>query len=115
MSKHPVAHEDLIAIEVAHDAGPHAVQVQALQLPLGATLEAAVLASGTLSALDDAVRALWVPAIWGRAQPWDRLLRDGDRVELTRPLQVDPKEARRQRYRRDGLPRQARKPAPPAG
>ena len=41
--------------------------------------------------------------IWGRAAALDARLRDGDRVELTRGLLVDPKEARRQRYRRDGV------------
>ena len=38
--------------------------------------------------------------VWGRVQPLDALLRDGDRVELYRPLSVDPKEARRLRYKR---------------
>jgi putative ubiquitin-RnfH superfamily antitoxin RatB of RatAB toxin-antitoxin module len=33
-------------------------------------------------------------------RPLDTLLRDGDRVELYRPLRVDPKEARRLRYKR---------------
>jgi putative ubiquitin-RnfH superfamily antitoxin RatB of RatAB toxin-antitoxin module len=35
-------------------------------------------------------------------------LHAGDRVELTRDLLVDPKEARRQRYRRDGVRGKAR-------
>jgi uncharacterized protein len=43
--------------------------------------------------------------IWGKTAALDTQLRDGDRVELTRGLRVDPKEARRQRYRRDGLRR----------
>jgi putative ubiquitin-RnfH superfamily antitoxin RatB of RatAB toxin-antitoxin module len=38
----------------------------------------------------------------------DTPLHDGDRVELTRGLLVDPKEARRQRYRRDGVRGKAR-------
>jgi putative ubiquitin-RnfH superfamily antitoxin RatB of RatAB toxin-antitoxin module len=33
--------------------------------------------------------------------PGDTALHDHDRVELTRPLTVDPKEARRLRYQRD--------------
>jgi putative ubiquitin-RnfH superfamily antitoxin RatB of RatAB toxin-antitoxin module len=35
--------------------------------------------------------------IWSRPAPRDRVLRDGDRVELYRPLRIDPKEARRRR------------------
>jgi putative ubiquitin-RnfH superfamily antitoxin RatB of RatAB toxin-antitoxin module len=37
--------------------------------------------------------------------PGSTPLRPGDRVELYRPLTVDPKEARRLRYRRDGVKR----------
>ena len=40
--------------------------------------------------------------IWGRARPLDTPLRERDRVEVYRPLQVDPKEARRLRYRKQG-------------
>lgn len=35
--------------------------------------------------------------IYGRLVRLDRLLRDGDRVEIYRPLLVDPKQARRLR------------------
>ncbi len=38
-------------------------------------------------------------AVWGRAVNAGSALRDRDRVELLRPLQVDPKESRRLRYR----------------
>jgi putative ubiquitin-RnfH superfamily antitoxin RatB of RatAB toxin-antitoxin module len=43
-------------------------------------------------------------------------LRDGDRVELVRPLIVDPKEARRVRFRAQGdkLPRHIGRPKPKA-
>lgn len=37
--------------------------------------------------------------IFGRIALLDRLLEDGDRVEIYRPLAVDPKEARRSRAR----------------
>jgi putative ubiquitin-RnfH superfamily antitoxin RatB of RatAB toxin-antitoxin module len=92
-------------VEVVYAAAPHDVRVVALRLEAGALLADAVRASGLLSGLSpervDALQA----GIWGRAAALDTRLRDGDRVELTRGLQVDPKEARRQRYRRDGLPR----------
>jgi len=38
--------------------------------------------------------------IWGRAASPDAGLRDGDRVELYRPLAADPQEARRLRARK---------------
>lgn len=40
--------------------------------------------------------------VWGRLRPLDTPLRDRDRIEVYRPLTVDPKEARRQRYRDRG-------------
>ena len=36
--------------------------------------------------------------VWGKLRALDETLRDRDRVEIYRPLRVDPKEARRQRY-----------------
>jgi putative ubiquitin-RnfH superfamily antitoxin RatB of RatAB toxin-antitoxin module len=33
--------------------------------------------------------------IWGHEVDRDRVLKDGDRVEIYRPLELDPKEARR--------------------
>ena len=41
-------------------------------------------------------------AIWGRKVGLQEPLRDGDRVEVLRPLQVDPKIARRERFRKQG-------------
>lgn len=37
--------------------------------------------------------------VWGKRLPLDGPLHDGDRVEIYRPLIIDPKEARRQRAR----------------
>lgn len=40
--------------------------------------------------------------VWGRVRPLTTLLRERDRIEVYRELTVDPKEARRQRYRAKG-------------
>jgi putative ubiquitin-RnfH superfamily antitoxin RatB of RatAB toxin-antitoxin module len=40
--------------------------------------------------------------VWGRRCATEQAVRDGDRVELYRPLQVDPKIARRERFRKQG-------------
>jgi putative ubiquitin-RnfH superfamily antitoxin RatB of RatAB toxin-antitoxin module len=42
------------------------------------------------------------PGLWGRKAEWSTRLREGDRVELYRPLRVDPKAARRERFGRQG-------------
>ena len=38
--------------------------------------------------------------VWGKVRSPDQLLRDGDRVELYRALQADPKDARRANAKR---------------
>ncbi len=45
----------------------------------------------------------WSVSIWGRKVSGDTLLRDGDRVEWLRPLTVDPKVARRERFKGQGI------------
>lgn len=90
-------------IEVIHCPGPRECHVWPLDLPQGARIADAL----------DAVRAQWTvgqalwghdvsTGIWGRRQAPDTLLREGDRVEVYRPLRVDPKVARRERFSRQG-------------
>jgi len=89
----------LLRIEVAYSPGPGQVDIVPLQLPAGSRLAEAVQASGLCErhALDATQLRT---GLWGRPQPADALLRDLDRVEIYRPLKVDPKEARRLRYQR---------------
>jgi len=46
--------------------------------------------------------SLWRSAVWGKAVQTDTPLVQGDRLELLRPLLVDPKEARRLRFNQQG-------------
>ncbi|HET7867123.1 MAG TPA: RnfH family protein [Burkholderiaceae bacterium] len=84
-------------VEVAWSPAPREVQLVALQLPAGATVRDALLASRLQ--LDWSVHAI---GIWGQPANLEDPLRDGDRVEVYRALRVDPKEARRLRYRAQG-------------
>nr|WP_251044518.1 MULTISPECIES: RnfH family protein [unclassified Lysobacter] len=63
-----------------------------MELGEGATLAEAVAAAGFQ---DDAQIAGY--AVFGVRAAADTRLRDGDRVELLRALQIDPKDARRRR------------------
>lgn len=92
-------------IEVTLSCSPAAREVfeQVLQLAPGTTLVDAVQASGLASRFPDLDwRHAMTPGIWGRAAEWDQALKDGDRIELCRPLKVDPKVARRERFQRQG-------------
>jgi uncharacterized protein len=96
-----------IAVEVVYCPAPHQIDLTPLCLGAGATVADALLASGVLQrhGLDLAGLSL---GVWGRLCAPEQPLRARDRVEIYRPLQVDPKEARRQRYK--GKAR--RQPAP---
>lgn len=86
-------------IEVVYCAQPGRSDRVSLQLPEGASVLDAVAASG-LCQRHALAEGSFLVGIWGRVQPLQTPLRDLDRVELYRPLQVDPKEARRLRYKR---------------
>ena len=64
-----------------------------VELPAGSTIADAVGLSGVIAhyGLDPAMHGF---AIFGRRATAETLLADGDRVELTRPLEADPKTAR---------------------
>jgi uncharacterized protein len=68
-----------------------------LQLAPGATLRDAVLRSGLLERHPEIDLAAHKLGIFGTPAGPDRSLCDGDRVEIYRPLVMDPKEARRRR------------------
>ncbi len=107
-----VAAAGLMAVEVAWSAAPGQVLLQPLQLPTGSTALAALRSSGVAAQLDASGLDGLCLALWGRAIPPETVLREGDRLELLRPLQVDPKEARRLRYRRDGIRPRRKLPKP---
>jgi uncharacterized protein len=62
------------------------------ELPAGSTAAEAVAASG----LAEAARSGRV-GIYGKVVPAGTIVRDGDRVEIYRPLAADPKDLRRAR------------------
>ena len=88
-----------VHIEVSFCPGPGVADVVALELPAGAVLSDAVRASGLLQRHGLALEGLRV-GIWCKPREPDTPLRERDRVEIYRPLTVDPKEARRLRYKR---------------
>lgn len=92
-----------LAVEVVYASAPHAIDLTPLQLPAGATVAIALQASGVLQRHGLPLDGLRV-GVWGRACALDQLLRERDRVEVYRSLTVDPKEARRQRYKGKARP-----------
>ncbi len=84
---------------------PEWQEVLAVTLPAGSKLGDAVQAARALLGARAPERAGsidWeaaVVGVWGRVRSRSDVLTDGDRVELYRPLPLDPKERRRERAR----------------
>ncbi len=65
----------------------------------GTTIAEAIAASGVLSRFPEIDLARNKLGVFGKLKPADTVLRDGDRIEIYRPLQADPMESRHRRAR----------------
>lgn len=89
-------------VTVMHSPAPRTVLEWVVELPVDATVRDAVLASGLRNACPALDLAACDAGVWGKRCTWERPLREGDRVEIYRGLLVDPKLARRERFRKQG-------------
>ncbi|ODS92351.1 MAG: protein rnfH [Comamonas sp. SCN 65-56] len=89
--------DERISVVVVASPGPRQTREWALELAIGSTVADALKACGL-----DRDDSQYTCGIWGRAVALDALLCSGDRVEWCRPLRVDPKVARRERFARQG-------------
>ena len=87
-----------ISVEVVHALPTRQISVT-VNLPDGATVRDAVVASGVAEIAGLTPADLDCVGIWNRVATPGSVLSDGDRVELHRSLVADPKEARRRRAR----------------
>ena len=68
-----------------------------LDIEPGCTLEQAISQSGLLAQFPEIDLTQNKIGIYGKLKPLDTVARDGDRIEIYRPLQADPMESRRRR------------------
>lgn len=92
-----------LRVEVVY-ALPGGEEAVVLDLPAGSTAVDAVRACGLLARHPDIDLGRQKLGIYGRVVRPGFRLADGDRVELYRPLAVEPKEARRRRVLRRRKP-----------
>jgi putative ubiquitin-RnfH superfamily antitoxin RatB of RatAB toxin-antitoxin module len=85
-----------IAVEIVY-ALPGEQVLLRLSLAAGATVGEAIRQSGLLQRYPQLHAAALCAGVFGNRVAMDARLNDGDRVEIYRPLTVDPKEARRRR------------------
>lgn len=97
----------------ALEANPHTVQANVnvqvcyadllrqhfidLQIAPGASLLDAIRSSGVLKLVPEIDLSVWRVGIFGKLKTLDTQVKEGDRVEIYRPLKADPMESRRRR------------------
>jgi len=86
-------------VEVVY-ALPLMQDVVSLDVGADATVAQVLAASGILARHPDIDLTHTAVGIWGRRVTLDARLREGDRVEIYRPLRADPKDGRRRRAAR---------------
>lgn len=86
-----------LSIEVCYALPDGKGAVCALSLAKGVTVQEAIDASGLLARFPEIDLGVLKVGVFGKIQSLDVVLADFDRVEIYRPLKVDPKVARQRR------------------
>jgi putative ubiquitin-RnfH superfamily antitoxin RatB of RatAB toxin-antitoxin module len=87
---------ETLRIEVVYARPDRAIRVR-LELPAGSTARDAFEASGLRGRVPELLDTEPDLGVFAHPVQLGHRLRDGDRLEVYRPLQIDPKDARRQR------------------
>lgn len=87
-------HGKALKIEVVF-ALPERQELISLTLDAGTTVETAISVSGIGDRFPEEDLSTYQVGIWGRIVNRDHPLENGDRLELYRPLSMDPRDARR--------------------
>lgn len=92
----------MLRITLVWSPAPRQVVQDTLELPEGATVATALVRSGWKDRFGFDTMPDVAFGIWNLPAQLQTPLRDLDRVEIYRPLKVDPKVARRQRFNKQG-------------
>ena len=92
----PQSNDDLLDIEVAY-ATPDREIIIGLQLPRGATAKDAIERSGIMQRAPEIDWATNKIGVYGKLCAPNHVLHQHDRIEVYRPLTIDPMEIRRLR------------------
>jgi putative ubiquitin-RnfH superfamily antitoxin RatB of RatAB toxin-antitoxin module len=91
-----------IRVLVVYSPGPRAFHEWPVVVAAGATVLQALQNSPVAATFPELDLPTAVAGVWGRKTRLDQRVREGDRIEIYRPLEVDPKVARRERFRKQG-------------
>lgn len=91
-----------IAVTLVYSPVARDVREIVLCLASSSTVLQAVRVSGLLQLFPALDLQTALVGVWGRKVSLDHVLRENDRIEIYRPLTVDPKVARRERFAKQG-------------
>jgi len=96
-----------VQVTVVYAPQPRQVEEVPLELPAGSTVQDALLRSGLVAQFPELAQASQAGlgiGVWGKlvSDPAQTRLQEHDRVEVYRSLRVDPKLARRERFKGQG-------------
>lgn len=94
-----MAIDKLLKVEVAYGK-PDGQRILVVQVPEGATLEEVIQVSGMLELFPEIDLSRQAIGIFSQKKALSDNVKEGDRIEIYRPLVIDPKEARRGRVRK---------------
>lgn len=83
-----------LRIEVVY-ARPDSQRIIALEVEAGTTIQAAIEQSDIMSVFPEIDLAHQAVGVFSKPRKLSDLVKNGDRIEIYRPLTIDPKDARR--------------------
>lgn len=100
-----MGNDTICRIEVVYSPQPRELAQVSLVLQAPCNVLQALQKSGLLVRFPEIDHPGILVGVWGRRVALNQTLRDQDRVEVYRPLRVDPKVARRERFVKQGARR----------
>jgi putative ubiquitin-RnfH superfamily antitoxin RatB of RatAB toxin-antitoxin module len=97
-----MAEGDVLRVTVLYSPAPRLVLEWHVSVAAGACVLEVLQASGLAAEAPDLDPRQAAVSIWGRSVGQQERVRDGDRIEILRALRVNPKVARRERFRQQG-------------
>ena len=92
-------------VSVVYSPAPRQVREWALSMPSGSSVKQAIAQCGVLAEFAELSLDALSAGIWGKRYSLNHKLKENDRIEIYRPLRVDPKVARRERFTSQGAKR----------
>jgi hypothetical protein len=93
---------ETLHVTIVFSPAPREVHEWALDVPAGSTVADAIAASPLSTEFPSLDLDAPPVGVWSRKATLRQVLKERDRIEVYRPLKVDPKVARRERFRRQG-------------